>query len=210
MEKKKCTSKSCGNTWLHMSGHCHCPLCWANHWRLCSCSRSLLVCGWKVGCCSWQHLRGSQSCPALPSLAGCPLQRSSSECCNSYMSLHCLLLPRWTKNFYSLYIIYILQMISRELEPTLSLARLTQTSESSLLDVIPWVSRGKFGNFQECVESFRSVTLEYEIYWKAKDVLIQLSVRDFSSSFSKFPFLFTQMDHMSNRCTMKGRRISYT
>lgn len=49
LEKKKCTSESCGNTWLHTSGHCRCPLCWASHWRLCSCSRSLVVCGWKVG-----------------------------------------------------------------------------------------------------------------------------------------------------------------
>lgn len=65
---------------------------------------------------------------------------------------------------------------------------------------------GMCGNFQE----WNSGKLDKYNLLKAKYVLIQLSVWDFPSTFSKFPLLFTQMDRMANRRTIKGRRISYT
>lgn len=141
MKKKKSTSQSSGNTWLHISGHCCCPLC-SGHWRLSSCPRFLVLDGWKVGSCS------CPACLALPMDGARALHKSPSEWWNSSVSLHCLFLPRWTKNFYLFYIIYILQMISSEVEPTLSVARLTQPSESSLINPTPWVSRGKFGSLR--------------------------------------------------------------
>lgn len=57
----------------------------SGHWRLCSCSRFLVLCGQKVGCCSWQHTGAATAalgCPAwlaFPIAAAPALQKGSSE-----------------------------------------------------------------------------------------------------------------------------------